>query len=355
MSNLPPSGEIPRGAIRFNTDSNKPELWDGSQWAEFQLSTPNLGRSVDTQPGARGLFAGGYSYGNPAGSRPTSDVIDYINISTTGVNASDFGNLTESRGPSGGVSSSTRGVWMHGDKTASPHRSNTIDYVTIASTGNAADFGDTTGSHGHGNGNVSNSTRGLCAGGNPGPQNNIEYITIASTGNGVDFGDLTVARYGIAGVSSPTRGVFSAGDKGPAFTFTMDFVNIATLGDAQDFGDQSASNTSGIGGASNPIRGLFGGSNSSPYTQAYYITIASGGNAIKFGDLNNSGIARFRTGTSSPTRGVFAGGYGASPGYPNVDIIDYVEIMSLGDAVDFADLSVGRGMPGGCSNAHGGL
>ena len=44
MSNLPPSGEIPRGAIRFNTDSNKPELWDGSQWAEFQLSTPNLGQ-----------------------------------------------------------------------------------------------------------------------------------------------------------------------------------------------------------------------------------------------------------------------------------------------------------------------
>ena len=37
--------DIPRGAIRFNTDSNKPELWDGSQWAEFQLSTPNLGTS----------------------------------------------------------------------------------------------------------------------------------------------------------------------------------------------------------------------------------------------------------------------------------------------------------------------
>ena len=55
MSNLPPSGEIPEETIRFNTDSNKPELWDGSQWAEFQLSTPNLGRSVDTQPGARGV------------------------------------------------------------------------------------------------------------------------------------------------------------------------------------------------------------------------------------------------------------------------------------------------------------
>ena len=56
MSNLPPSGEIPRGAIRFNTDSNKPELWDGSQGAEFQLSTPNLAESGDKQPGARGLF-----------------------------------------------------------------------------------------------------------------------------------------------------------------------------------------------------------------------------------------------------------------------------------------------------------
>ena len=46
---------IPRGAIRFNTDSNKPELWDGSQWAEFQLSTPNLGRSVDRSLGGRAV------------------------------------------------------------------------------------------------------------------------------------------------------------------------------------------------------------------------------------------------------------------------------------------------------------
>ena len=75
MSNLPPSGEIPRGAIRFNTDSNKPELWDGSQWAEFQLSTPNLGRSVDTQPGARGVFGRQYT---PS----ILSKIEYLNIST---------------------------------------------------------------------------------------------------------------------------------------------------------------------------------------------------------------------------------------------------------------------------------
>ena len=84
MSNLPPS-EIPRGAIRFNTDSNKPELWDGSQWAEFQLSTPNLGRSVDIQPGARGVFSQGFISSSPN----ITGRLDYINIASTG-NATTF-------------------------------------------------------------------------------------------------------------------------------------------------------------------------------------------------------------------------------------------------------------------------
>ena len=101
MSNLPPSGEIPRGAIRFNTDSNKPELWDGSQWAEFQLSTPNLGQGSDTQPGARGVYAGGQS--------ANTNTIDYINISSTG-DATDFGDLTQARLSPSGFASNTRGV-----------------------------------------------------------------------------------------------------------------------------------------------------------------------------------------------------------------------------------------------------
>ena len=325
--------------------------------AYFYLPTGNtesrtLNVASQASSSARGLFAGGYSYGNPAGSRPTSDVIDYITISSTG-DALDFGDLTESRGPSGGVASPTRGVWIDGDKTASPYRTDTIDYVTISSKGNAQDFGNTTGSHGHGSGNVSDSTRGICGGGNPGPQNNIEYITIASTGNGQDFGDLTVARYGIAAVSSPTRGVFSAGDKGPAMTNTMDYITIQSMGNALDFGD-GIRDTSGIGGASNSIRGLFANGYTSPFQKIDYITIASTGNAIEFGDMN-TGNSRFKTGTSSPTRAVFAGGYGPSPAYSGRNDIEYVTIMSLGTAVDFGNLTSGRGMAGGCSNGHGGL
>ena len=42
------------GALRYNTDSNKVELWDGSQWAEVQASIPVTG-------GPRGVFGGGHS------------------------------------------------------------------------------------------------------------------------------------------------------------------------------------------------------------------------------------------------------------------------------------------------------
>ena len=93
--------DIPRGAIRFNTDSNKPELWDGSQWAEFQLSTPNLGDSGDRQPGVRGVMMGGR---NPS----SVDEIDYINIDSTG-DAIDFGDTTTANANNGGGMSNGHG------------------------------------------------------------------------------------------------------------------------------------------------------------------------------------------------------------------------------------------------------
>ena len=69
---------------------------------------------------------------------------------------------------------------------------NTIDYVTIASTGNAADFGDliqTASYHAC----TSNGSRGIFAGGDPTSTflNTIQYVTISTTGNSSDFGDMT--------------------------------------------------------------------------------------------------------------------------------------------------------------------
>jgi hypothetical protein len=66
--------------------------------------------------------------------------------------------------------------------------------------------------------------------------NTIDYITIAITGNVVDFGDLTLARSELASCSSSTRGVFGGG-KTPTVVNTIDYITIAETGSAVDFGD----------------------------------------------------------------------------------------------------------------------
>ena len=89
-----------------------------------------------------------------------------------------------------------------------PSGSNVIDYITIASTGNATDFGDhastaATDSNGVG---VSNNTRGVFAG-RASPRETIEKITIASTGNATDYGDLSTGRNNLQGFSNGHGGL----------------------------------------------------------------------------------------------------------------------------------------------------
>ena len=88
--------------------------------------------------------------------------------------------------------------------------SNVIDYITIASEGNAIDFGDTGQTHTELMGSSCNSVRMLIAGGNsPGqqPMSDIDFITIATTGNGQDFGNLSQARRGPASLSDSHGGL----------------------------------------------------------------------------------------------------------------------------------------------------
>ena len=77
---------------------------------------------------------------------------------------------------------------------------NSIEYVTIATTGNSTDFGDLLStmqvSAGCGDGR-----RGLFGGNAQNNNNVIQYITISTPGNATDFGDLTAATQAIAGCS----------------------------------------------------------------------------------------------------------------------------------------------------------
>ena len=67
----------------------------------------------------------------------------------------------------------------------------------------------------------------------------ISYITMASEGNAIDFGNLTIGRNYPAGMATQTRAVFGGGITAAPATLTnlIDYVNIASTGDAVDFGD----------------------------------------------------------------------------------------------------------------------
>ena len=64
----------------------------------------------------------------------------------------------------------------------------------------------------------------------------IDYITIASAGNATAFGDLTIARSTAAGCSSSTRGLFGGGYDGAELN-VIDYITISSVGNAIDFGD----------------------------------------------------------------------------------------------------------------------
>ena len=351
----PSLGTPPAGSIRFNTDSNKMEIYNGEAWWNIDATSPELQTG-----GTRGFIAGGYANA-PVGAYQE---ISYYNINTTG-NSIAFGDIaTANAMVSTGAASRTRGMILG----CGPADKNAIEFVTISSTGNAQNFGDLINAF-NSYGGSSNETRAVVAGGNDSPgspttvSNVIQYVTIASTGNANDYGDLAQERFNFDACSSPTRMVFGGGIYNPAPTALrtnlVDFVTISTLGDASDFGDLTRAPSHHDAG-SNAIRGIFvqglEGTPQAPTNTLDYVTIATLGNAVDFGDAA-AGNYYGRAVSTSPTRLVAAcGGYLSGSPY-NINNMDYVQIMSTGNAIDFGDGVIAGGIEGpiGFSNGHGGL
>ena len=162
--------------------------------------------------------------------------MDFVTMATNG-DATDFGDAIVAGWPcGGGRSSSTRGVLMGMGDSA-----NTIQFITIMTTGNSQDFGDlNTNSYGVGAGEISDGLRGVAMGGSGAPSapqtDVIDFITIATTGNATDFGDLTQARRGGGAGCTPTRGILGGG-RNPSDVKTIDSIIIQTTGNATAFGD----------------------------------------------------------------------------------------------------------------------
>ena len=230
----------------------------------------------------RGLYTLGYSH--PSGGERSE--IEYFNIQSQG-NSIQFGNLTATKYNLGSGSSATRGVFCGGyDGTLSPSDTDikNIDYVTIATQGNAQDFGDRT-QVGRGPAAVSSATRVCMATAftGAGYQATIDYITTATTGDAISFGSLGAARTSMCNASaSPTRGIFAGGyEVSPvaASVKTMEYITMASTSSAVDFGDLTSAARDSYGGtASSNTRGCIALANAPSLTALLnYVTIASRG------------------------------------------------------------------------------
>ena len=181
-----------------------------------------------------------------------------------------------------------------------------------------------------------NRGRGVFGGGWTGSNvalSKISYVNIMALGNAVSFGDLVGnARSGAAPASSSIRGLFMGGGS-PTRRNDIDYITIASEGDGIDFGNLTES-VGFMGGVSSSTRGLrMGGTTPSKVNTIDYVEMATLGNALDFGDLTEAPSASGAL--SSPTRGFRIGG--STPTFTST--IDVVTISSKGNAVKFGDMT----------------
>jgi len=334
-----------------NGTSYTAKVWAINAYGTSAPSDASSGVAPSVPVGTRAIF----------GPANTSNQIDTVLIPTTG-NATDWGDFSISQSGSMHLSNTNRIVskYTH-DGSASQNKVNTIVYTAWAAAGGTwSDFGDITASGpSQSCFTLSNDTRGLLGGGvaldSSSVINTIEYLTIASTGNTQDFGDLPEEPRDSTGFASQTRGIQAGGRTGGGTYFNaINYVTISSTGNSSDFGDLNFS-TRQLTSVNSSTRGVISGgfTGSAPIDSMDYITIANTGNASDFGNLSITRMGQ--AGACSTTRGIMAGGQ--TTGFGSVNSIDYITIGSTGDASDFGDLTGTKSgfHEGGASNAHGGL
>ena len=327
----------------------------GTDFGDLLGAEGNIAGTNDT---TRGIFAGGSQ---------TADVIQYITMATPG-NAIDFGDLlgNTSNMLTGTVSDNTSGVFQGG---VSGGYSNVIQYITIQSAGNSTDFGDLAQARAYG-GQTSDATskRGVTLGGyvNPGgggvALDSMEYITIDTPGNAADFGDLTGGNERAAGVSgSPGAGAGNGnayGDRGVIFNASssldggndnhsqrIEYFDITTTGNAAAFGlmtqkqdvNNSYNSDRGASNGNRAVACLYHGPYPGTVGSLEYVATATLGNSASFG---TNTFRESLMGLSDGTKAYYAGGpwgggiYGSGSQTNLGTNVEVVTIDTTGNATD---------------------
>ena len=251
----------------------------------------------------RGVYAGAFD-GNDLGNRlntiqaltmPTNgDIFDFGDLTYTTQQSTGAGNETRGVYTSG---------YSYPLAPTTDAFQQTFYYINFATTGKMMGFGDIpTNASSRSMNAIQTQTRGFFCGGegtykSPSVQNRkITEITFATQGSAITFGELSGESKGGASMESHTRAVVVLGGDATspeAFKDTIEYFTMATRGNTTDFGNAS-SNTGAINdnAATNRVRGVYhnartsdGGSNKNILE---YVTIASTGNATDFGDLTST-------------------------------------------------------------------
>ena len=240
-------------------------------------------------------IASGVSTGATSATSPVTitGLTNDTSYSVTGLANNAFGSSPYSDASSASPAPAI-GIRFAGEGGGSSTYLDVIDKISIGSTGNATDFGDTSVARDRVS-SGGNTTRGLVAGGRENSTSyvvTIEYITFASASDTTDFGDLTSARRKMASMTSSTRSIFAAGELQTYYgnTDTIDYVTTASTGNATDFGDTSEDRSQSAG-FSSATRGVMGGGygdtseSATAQDEIFYITMASTGLGFVFNYL----------------------------------------------------------------------
>ena len=218
------------------------------------------------------------------------------------------------------------GVYMGGSRTT-----DRIDEVQISTTGDAVDFGNiTTSRNSNGDGGMASRVRGFFANGQSPIAGRIEFITFSSRGDTTVFGTMASSiTNGESSASDSTRGLMFGGYAAPATINVIQYITMASSGNGVDFGDLSHTATSSA--FSSPTRAI-NVDNSSNTME--FVTISTLGNSADFGDSTIS--AGHRAWGSNAIRGVGFGGE-LNPSGDKTNVIEFATIATLGNAQDFGD------------------
>jgi hypothetical protein len=284
--------------------------------------------------------------------------IDYFDITTPG-NATNFGDVhrqVDGWGPGkyNGtcVSDTTYGVYAGGNSSHNLNNTDQIDYITISTPGNSADFGSLTLKQPNRPAGGSDGTTGFFAGGSNDYANyywtGVHTVSIATPGNAtLSSFALSTGTYNTMGTNDATRmlifGGFTNGSTNDDF---IQYLTFASAGTAQTFGNLAQDRGNGAAASDGSIALVGGGYNIGTTTildNVETVTIQTPGNATTFGDLSQAGNRVCAT--ANTTYGVFSGGDA------NATAIDQFTFATASNATDHGDLAGGGQAPGCCSGS----